>query len=170
MSTQVIIWLVVMAVIFLSRLGKKNPAKPSRPDNGESHSENRPLTFEELLREIEGAKTERQPKMEAETWKDVNYDDEDRRQEVKPLEDTNYDYRKHDEIYETYEKARLAAFNRPSLEETSHVSETIVKFGQFKGYEMENVPNSASDYAAKLRNVDSLKDALILSEILKPKF
>ena len=136
------------------------------------------MTFEELLREIQGTKksepqtptsVDRPPAKRELEKKRVDYDD-DLVDEKGDLEDTDYDYKKHDKIYEVYENATRQAFNRPSLEETMKLEDTIVRFNPSKGYENVTRSNVAADYLAELKNPKSFRKAFILSEILQRKF
>jgi len=143
----------------------------SAPD--EQVPDDKPVTFEELLREIQaakGPKPQPQPVLRpAPDLKTVDYDD-DLKEEEQPIEDTNYNYRNQDTIYETYERARQAAFLRPSMEETLKLENTIVRFGQFKKYEQVERESLATAYAKDLRDPASFKKAFILSEILNRRF
>src|SRR6185369_7433265 len=114
------------------------PAEPETFD--------KPLTFDELLKEIQAAKQPKaQPAPSAPAKPDfVDYDDEVE-EEAKPFEKVNY--RKEDKIYETYEKAIEEAFHRPTMEETLKLENTVVKFGQFKSYVQDDKPSLAATYA-----------------------
>jgi len=176
---KVIIWIIIGLFYLFTRFNKKKavpPAQPSRDvqDANENPTDHKPMTFEELLREIEGSKRAPQPEPYQEpkkTWEAEVYDYEDEPvAEKKPLEDTNYDYRKQDNIYETYEKARQEAFLRPSLEDTAKLEDTIVRFKEFKPYESERKQRLAAEYVKELKNPSSFRKAFILSEILNRKF
>jgi len=177
MELKVLIWIIIGVVYLIARLRKKQAPPPPRrqqqPDPEASTSE-RPQTFEELLREIEGMK---QPKPEPEPEPEPFYPapkpifEKDREPEAaRPVENTYYDYRDHDKIYEVYEEARKQAFLRPSLEESVKLSDTIVRFDSFKGYKFDQTPTQASDILQELRDPKSFRKAFILSEILKRKF
>jgi hypothetical protein len=125
-------------------------------------SPSRPLTFEELLQEITTGKTQQQQPV-------VDYDD-DLEDEEKDLEDVNYDYRKHDNIYSEYEEAKKQAFNHPSLEETMKVEDTDTSFGRFKVFEQDAKQNLLNEYLADFRDPQGLKKAVVMSEILQRKF
>ena len=100
----------------------------------------------------------------------VDYD-ENLGEEEQDLEDTTPSYRRDEEqIYKVYEEAKSQAFNRPSLEETVKLEDTIVRFKQFKGYEKEGRNNVLHEYLQELRDPNGLKKAFVLSEVLKPKF
>ena len=175
MELKVILWIIIGLFYLFTRFRKKAaPPAQQQPEQGQPESApHTPMTFEELLREIEGSKKEPEPVPYVEpkkSWEET-YDYEDEPvAEKKPLEDTNYDYRKHDEIYETYQKAKEAAFFRPSLEESTRLGDTIVRFKEFKPYENEKKVSLASEYIQELKNPSSFKKAFILSEILNRRF
>jgi hypothetical protein len=69
---------------------------------------------------------------------------------------------------EVYEKAKAAAFNRPSLEETLKLEDTIVRFDRFKGYKDDST--GRLEYLQNLFDREKLKQAFILNEVLMRKF
>jgi hypothetical protein len=173
-----IIYLVLGLIYFFARSKKKSPQQqaPDR-DVDQSRPADAPVTFEDLLREIQQSKapapkpeikpvsTYRQPQYP----KYEDYDDK-LEEEEKDLEDVGYDYKKQDNIYEVYEKAKQAAFHRPSLEETMKVEDTVVRFGQFKEYQNQEEPSLASTVAKDFQNPENVRKAFILSEILQRKY
>lgn len=98
-----------------------------------------------------------------------DYDDEIEA-EAQEAERVDYKKRDQDETFEAYEKAKMAAFNRASLEETMKLEDTVVKFGQFKGYQQDTPLSVASTYVKDLQDPEGFKKAFILSEILNRKF
>ncbi len=184
---KIIFWIVIGLIYLFSRR-KRKPEPPTRADGPgdsggdyESTGQTKQLTFEELLEEIQGKKKMETAK-QAETlpdtynrpsdrkvWERENYED-DIEEEKKELEDTNYDYRKHDKIYDVYEEAKKQAFFRPSLEETVKLEDTIVRFKQFKKYETEARRNLAEEYFKELKEPKGFRKAFIMSEILKRRF
>jgi hypothetical protein len=170
MSVKVIIWIIIGIFYLISRLRKKpenpSPRPTERPNEPETFD--KPVTFEELLKEIQAAKTPKpQPVLQKTDY--VDYDD-DLEEEAKPLEKADYNYYDKDKIYETYEKAKQEAFHRPSMEETLKLENTIVRFGQFKSYTQEDRPSLAAEYGKGLREPANFKKAFILSEILNRRF
>ena len=174
-------WLyVIIGIIYLvSRLRKKQAEQPSEPSQPKREDEvpERPMTFEELLREITEGKTEKKPEPVVPSRKPV-YEQrrEERTQEVIPeteiddLEEVDYDYKKQDTIYEKYEEAKKQAFQRASLEETMKLSQTEMKFGKFKEFEISNDRDLVSAYLSDFKDPEGLKKAIVMSEILKRKF
>jgi hypothetical protein len=183
------IWFyVILGVIYVvSRFFKKSeqPAKdmaPGRPDKPVQRYEQpaskpapgpKALTFDELLREItegKAATEQRQPAVPQTTRREyVDYDDE-LEEEEKDLEDTEYDYRKKDTIYAEYEDAKRMAFHRASLEETMKVGDTSMDFGRFKIFEEKPERNLIKEYLGNLDDAEGMKKAIVMSEILRPKF
>jgi hypothetical protein len=185
------IWIyVIIGVVYgLSRLLKRSSPStaeqqrdtPQDRDLTDSRpsSPQRQLTFEELLREItEGKQPEakpvyQQPKPAYVAPKPqptyVDYDD-DLKDEADDLEDVDYDYRKQNKTYDTYEEAKRQAFNRPSLEETIKVEDTVVKFSKFKVFEEQKGRNLLEEYTRDLQDPEGFKKALVQSEILNRRF
>lgn len=186
---KILFWIIIGLVYLFSRRKKKpepqaSPGRTVETDQEyDAPSPNKPLTFEELLREIQGGKKPEQtpptlsspqsynrPPAKREWEKEpVDYDD-DLAEERKDLEDTNYDYRKHDKIYEIYDNAAKQAFNRPSLEETMKLEDTIVRFKPSKGYETMSKPHLTEDLLKELKDPKGFRKAFILSEILNRRF
>ena len=100
----------------------------------------------------------------------VNYD-ESLSEEEQDLEEVDYDYKKQDTIYATYEKAKKEAFFHPSLEDVDWKSQkSDIIFEKFKGFEIEKKPDLMARYLGNIKNPDELKKAFVVSEVLKPKF
>lgn len=180
MDIQFWVWLIVIVITLIARANKKKPQSfdPEQREFTDSPTEEtKPVTFEDLLREIQASKNPKpkpvpvyQPpkQVPAKQYDFEDYDD-NLGDESKSLERT--DYYADDTIYETYESAKKAAFSKASLEETMKVEDTEVKFNQFKEYSKgEGQKSSAAEYAKELRNPKSFKRALILNEILNRRF
>ncbi|HTF16559.1 MAG TPA: hypothetical protein VK658_00730 [Chryseolinea sp.] len=123
------------------------------------------MTFEELMREIMEAKTTPPQRQEPV----VDYDDQIGEEE-RDLEDVNFDNRKDSEVVATYEQAKKDAFYRPSLEETMKVGDTVMSFGKFKEFERKKKSNPAEQFLNEFGDMEKLRKAIVMSEILKPKF
>ncbi len=135
-------------------------------------SPQKPLTFEELLREIEGMKKpEPAPVSQSPAPEPAYVDyDEEPREERKVLEDTDYDYRKQDKIYAQYEEAKQQAFVRPSLEETIKLEDTIIRFNEFSNYDKIERNNKALEYRKSFKDKESFRKAFIMAEIMNRRF
>jgi hypothetical protein len=172
MDVQFWIWLIVIVVTLIARATKKKPQemgsegnpRPSQPDFN-----TKPMTFEELLREIQTSKAPAPPPIPSRKAEYEDYDD-DLETEEKDLEKPDYNYRNEDSIYETYEKAKREAFVKPSLEDTVKLQDTIVRFDQFKGYQHIEARNQGAEILKEFHDPEGFKKAFIMSEILKRKF
>jgi hypothetical protein len=180
-NLQFWIWLIVIVVTFLARSKKKPQPPTSAGEPYETPTESKPVSFEDLLREIQQSKSpqpaspqptviKQRPLLQPTPAADYEDYDDEIEEEVKEVERVDYKKRDQDETFDAYEKAKLAAFNRASLEETMKLEDTEVKFGQFKGYQQDTTPNVALAYAKDLQDPEGFKKAFILSEILKRKF
>lgn len=169
------IWFyVIVAIIYVvSRVLKKGasnkspqapeedyiPSKPSGKTSNES-----PMTFEELLKEISESKTSSpRPTKPVATPKPVikpayvDYDDD-----IKEETDT--------ETFAAYEKAKKEAFFRPSLEETIKVSDAPADYGRFNEFTIKKKGTLLKKYASELRTKGGFKRAIVLNEILNRRF
>jgi len=174
-NIQFWIWLIVIVVTLIARARKKRSpverdtsAMPSRPPQ-EMEQSPKPMSFEELLREIQASKAPASKPTPAKTVDVVDYDD-DIREEAKSSERTAYKYPQPQQTSDIYEKAKQEAFFRPSLEETLKLADTVVRFGQFKGYQHEQRRSLAADLAKEIRNPAGFRKAFIMSEILNRRF
>jgi hypothetical protein len=185
MDLQFWIWLIAIVAMFLARAMRKAPQGPQAPERpaqtDHDESGNKPMTFEELLREIQQAKTPPKPAApapeiqtrpsyksvpEAKSY-DVDYDEEIEEEE-KDLE-TIPAY-SDNRATEVYENAKRDAFQRKSLEETMKLEDTEVKFSHFKGYDDVPKKSAANDILKDFTDPEGFKKAFIMSEILKRKF
>jgi hypothetical protein len=135
--------------------------------------ESKPITFEDLLKEIEASKKPQQTIFQEQKPKPVaaNTDhDGELLEEAQGLEQIDYKKRDEDATFDVYEKAKQAAFNRPSLEETMKVGDTEVKFGQFKGYQQEQALNPLQLLVKDLKDPEGFRKAFVMSEILSRKY
>jgi hypothetical protein len=191
MDIQFWIWLIIIVITLIARASRqKRPQPPPREDYQEKEKpSSRPLTFEELLKEIQAAKEQRQqapqeparqirpaepmrPYAEAEpeptVYKEVDYDDNvgEEEQDLETITEERDDRQSTD----VYERAKREAFSRPSLEETLKLEDTIVRFGQFKGYETQTQKAPMADFLAEIKDPEGFRKAFIMSEILTRKF
>lgn len=179
-------YLILGAIYIISRLRKKpgssSPSETERPETPASGYDNRPvdkpkpLSFDELLREITQSK---EPELPVPTTYRpapapkpayVDYDD-DLEEEAQDMEGSSYeDYSRKEEPNNAYEEAKTAAFYRPSLEETMKIEDTVVNFSKFSVFEAEKKRNLLEEYTTDLRDPEGLKRAVVLSEILNRRF
>lgn len=185
---KILIYVIIGVIYILTRVLKKsdkkpgetpkyNPTKPAQtfdlpPVKPSANTSTKQLTFEELLREITESKTSAPaPKTSYERadTEVIDYDD-NLGEEEQDLEEVDYSYKKKDDIYDVYERAKRDAFVRPSLEETMNVQNTVVSFGKFKEFELESKRDLMAAYLSDFKDPEGLKKAVVMSEILKRKF
>lgn len=182
---KIVFWIIVAVIYLLSRSRKKQPQRPATPpDQSENDQSPGPISFEDLLKEIQASKraqTPAQPELKPvrkpamgqrepvpQDYQDYDDDIED---DEKDLEEVRDDVdKKKDEIYNVYEKAKQEAFVKPSLEETVKLEDTVVQFGQFKGYTRSEEHSRAREILKEFHDPEGFKKAFIMSEILKRKF
>lgn len=175
MDIQFWIWLIVIVITLIARANKKKPQQPFEPRQPDYREQvpntpmDKPISFEDLLREIQATKVPKPVVAPPAPKYDFEDFDDNLKEEADAVEKS--DYRSEDSIYETYEKAKRDAFNKASLEETLNVEDTMVKFEQQKGYQqVANREAAVNEYVKELRNPTSFKKAFILSEIMGRKF
>ncbi len=180
-DVQFWIYLIGGAIYLISRALKKRQAAPDasqpkteRPFSSQGEAQpvapQKGLTFEELLREITETKAPVKPVFQPAKSEYVDYDD-DLKEEEQDLEDVSGDYRKKDTaFYNTYEEAKIQAFNRPSLEETMKLKDTDMTFGKFKVFEEDTQSNLLNDYLKELKDPEGFKKAFVLSEVLQRRY
>ncbi|HYC84919.1 MAG TPA: hypothetical protein VEB86_06845, partial [Chryseosolibacter sp.] len=189
MDSQFWFYIIVLIVVFLSRVLKKQkpgtetdePERPSQPSGRQVErpvtDRPKPLTFEELLREIteqkESARPVQQqaaPKPVAERGEVVDYEvvdyDENIPEEEKDLEVIEPEYSEKTRFNEQYESAKREAFIRPSLEETMNVKDTVVEYRKFRAFDQKEQRNLLYEYTKDLQDPEGLKKAFVLTEIL----
>ncbi|MEK6780638.1 MAG: hypothetical protein AABY93_02975 [Bacteroidota bacterium] len=180
---KIIFWIIVGLIYIISkaRARQKKQVEPTE-DRTETAPESKPISFEELLREIQQAKNPKpqpdvlqKPVLQTTTQRPAKpYDyqdyDDDIEEEEKGQEIKRPDYKADDKIYDVYEEAKRQAFVKPSLEESMKLEDTVVRFDQFKGYKQEKVNTLGMTYLKDLNDPVGFKKAFILSEILKRKF
>lgn len=181
MDTQFWIWLIIVVITLLARgLKKKSPPERRRSESYDDHEQEssqpstQPMSFEDLLREIQASKAPRQPEPAPKSIPEpqtqyVDYDD-DIAEEEQDLEKVDYDYKKEDNIYQVYEDAKNQAFMRPSMEEeNSNLSSKAITFEHFKRYDVQQ-KGPTFDFLAELKDPEGFKKAFIMSEILSRKY
>jgi hypothetical protein len=177
------IYIIIGVIYFLSRLLKKpeqaNGESPEtqrpaqrRPRQSEPTMSERPkpLTFEELLREItEGKQSQKQ---ETEPAPERRYEsfETDIGEEARSLEQVSIDEAEDARIFKAYEDAKKQVVERRSLEETLSLKDTVVDFRKFDAFENQKKKRLTDDFIKLIRNPVTLKQAVVMSEILKRKF
>lgn len=178
MDAQFWIYIIIGVIYFVSRLLKKpeqeagQAPEPQHPARRPPVHTERPkaLTFEELLREItegkEVAKREPERRLEPEFESyETDFGDE-----ARSLEEVGVDEAEDARVFKAYEDAKKQVFERKSLEETLSLQDTVVDFGKFDVFENQKKKRLTDDYVALLRNQATLRQAVVMSEILRRKF
>jgi hypothetical protein len=178
---------VILGIIYVvTRFMKKQeqppkdlaPKRPEKPAQRYEQPASTPapgpkaLTFEELLKEITAskpleAKTVTVPPPPRTTY--VDYDD-NLPEEEEDLEVEGYDNRKRDQVYNVYEEAKSQAFERPSLEETMKVGESVGTYGKFRAFQEAPQRNLMEEYLGNLNDPEGWKKAVVMGEVLNRKF
>jgi len=148
------------------RPDKKRPSQVPQP----STETRRQLTFEELLREItEGKQAQKQQRAPEPAPAYETYE-KDPGEEARSLERVDFDEAKNANRWKPYEQIPARSFERKSLEETLRLEDTVVNFGKFEAFENKHRARLLDDYIKILRNRATLRQAVVMSEILKRKF
>ncbi len=179
-------WLyVILGVVYLisqvrkkSKAGQELPdAKPAprktanTPANPRSYEQrpepaNKPITFEELLREITEAKTKPElPEPAADKTEYVNYEEDLEDEFVQPEVVTA----PHNFPYSAYEEAKWKDYTKGTLEDTLKLENVDMRYNKFKEFEDVKRESFLDQFTSDLKNTDGLKRAFVLSEILTRK-
>jgi hypothetical protein len=182
MDVQFWIYIIIGVIYFLSRLLKKPAEEPgeitdTRPPErrrppAEQTTTERPkqLTFEELLREITEGKQAQKPVPQPQPQPSYERFENDLGDEARTLEEVGYDEAENARVFKAYEDAKSQVLQRTSLEETLRLQDTVVDFGKFRVFETQKKKDVLNEYINIVRNPQSLKHAVVMSEILKRKF
>jgi hypothetical protein len=175
--TLIIVVVTIIVRVFKSAQKKADTTAESR-SNPDYAPEKKPMSFDELLREIQAAKNpEPQPGRQQQSRQiqqskpiqsyEIDYDDDlkDEEQDLETIPKNEYN-----RSYEVYEKAKTNAFSRKSLEETMKLEDVDMNFSHFKGYEEAQKPGMGSEILRDFKDPEGFKKAFIMSEILKRKF
>lgn len=174
MDVQFWIWVIVIVITLIAR-AKKKPQQPVGPSDRTGDTAPPPgkaITFEDLLREIQGEKMLSKPEPAPQKRKPydfVDYDD-DLEEEEKNLEDVTYQASKDEAVLKAYEAAKKEAFNRPSLELIDQPPGEKIRFDHFKEYDQKISSKSGLKFLKELKNPEGFRKAVILSEILNRKY
>lgn len=182
MDSQFWIYVVIAVIYFVSRMLKKPEqatgesvdTQPAERRSGRHTSPPtaeipRQLTFEELLREITSGKevqrTEPGPVRPAyESY------EKDPGEEARSLEDVDFNEADNAGRWKPYEEIPVRSGARQSLEETLRLQDTVMDFGKFSAFQQKSQQKITDTYIKIIRNPESLKQAVVMSEILKKKF
>lgn len=183
MDAQFWIYIVIGVIYFLSRMLKKGEQVPGeapetqRPERRIPRQTEQPaaetpkqLTFEELLREITEGKQVKQRQPQPEVVQEYESYEKDPGDEARSLEEVDFDEAEKAPRWKQYEEIPARNFERRSLEETLRLQDTVVEFRKFDVFENRDEKKLSDDYIKILRDPVTLRQAVVLSEILKRKF
>lgn len=184
MDAQFWIYIVIGVIYFLSRLLKKPEQAPGdTPDSLPTETRRRPqsqqpvseaprqLTFEELLREItEGKQAQRRvPEPDVIVSPGESYEKK-LGDEARSLEEIDFNEAEIARKWKSYEEVPVRSVERKSLEETMTLEDTVMDFRKFEAFQQKSQRKVLEGYIKIIRNPESLKQAVVMSEILKRKF
>ena len=183
MDAQFWIYIIIGIIFFLSRLLKKPEqasgesgeapvpgGRTTRQQPQPSADAPRPLTFEELLREITEGKQGQKRQPQREVVPEYESYEKDPGEEARSLEEVTYDEEEQVSRWKPYEEIPVRAAERRSLEETLRLEDTVMDFRKFDAFEQRVKKKLSEDYIKIIRNPETLKQAVVMSEILKRKF
>ncbi len=178
MDFQYWLYFIIGIVYLLSQFRKKQDDQPNevpgpeRPERQpQQRSQERQLTFEELLREITEGKTPQQPEPKRFQPEEryVSYEDQ-LEEEGESLEEVGYSKARDAQALAAYEEAKKHVSVRPSLEETMKLEDSDMTYGRFKAFGPDAQRSLLKDYLVDLNDAEGLKKAVVMSEILQRKF
>ena len=183
MDAQFWIYVVIIAIYFLSRLFKKPEQAPKESPESERPERRGPLrtdlppaevprqlTFEELLREITEGKQAQKQQREPEPVPAYDSYEKDPGEEARSLEQIDLNTPENANRWKPYEEIPVRAVERKSLEETLRLGDTVINFNKFEAFENRSRTRLLDDYLKIIRNPATLRQAMVMSEILKRKF
>lgn len=182
MDFQFWIWLIVVVITLIARARKKNQEQPPAADDvpdparkPRPTSQPKAISFEDLLREIQGEKAMSkapEPKPQApvkEEYEFVDYDD-NIPDEIEDQEVVDYEVDQDNKAFETYEAAKRMAYESPvKIAPGPKVSE-IARSEHFKGYSLNKRKKPSFNFLTELKDPQGFKKAFIMSEILNKKY
>lgn len=179
MDFQFWIWIIVVVITLIARANKKKAGQapppedaPGQPRKSQPSTQQKPITFEDLLREIQGEKALSKPAASKPKEKEPEYDfvdyDDDIPDEIQDLEDVDYDHSKDEKAFQTYEAALKEAEKAPAAKESAGVGR-IMRSEHFKEYNLKK-KKASFDFLKELKDPKGFKKAFIMSEILNKKY
>jgi hypothetical protein len=185
---ELYIYIGLILIYFLSRALRKkktdNPPvqKSGSPSNRDAYekasTEERPMTFEDLLKEFTGQREEVTPTVEVEEPVEVETNPQDESSIENEGETSYNDYKSYNEnLYENYEETYKSYEEVFGKQDELVTLDEQVDFNRprgkrFEGYKIQEEENIhvAQRCRKMLMNRVSIKDAIILKEILDRKY
>ena len=175
---ELYIYIALGVIYFLSRAFRKKkqvapPQNKRKADSGEDYAgapqKEKTVTFEDLLREFTGQKEEPEyDYVEEAEEPDRSYDEESYYREE---EQNAEEYTATEEVeYKSYDEVYNVSKDLKTLDE--QVDLKLAEKKRFDKYKIEEGVNihTAKRFRELLQNKDSIKDAIILKEILDRKY
>jgi hypothetical protein len=182
-GTIVYIVLVLLYFVFTAFKKKNAPEQPEERYEGEEAGERRPASFEDMLREIRMEQNERVKDIEESGQAEVpNYDSRDGRDESAETQRDNWNKKQtaarkaepivvpQNKYYDGGEGSLKNHERRPLVKLDDQVDIDLDEkiLGEVEDVGEEFVTNNR--YGSMLKNPGSVKDAVILAEILNRKY
>jgi len=182
-GTIVYIVLVLLYFVFTAFKKKNAPEQPDERYEGEEAGEKRPASFEDMLREIRMEQNERVKDIEESGQKDIpNYDSRSGRDESAETQRDNWNQRQapapqpepeeapRNKYYDGAEGSLKNYERRPlvKLDDQVDLESDEKILGEVEDVGEEFVTNNK--YGSMLKNPNSVKDAVVLAEILNRKY
>lgn len=169
-SFEVLIYIIFGVIYLLSRALKKKK-KPSAPrpqmeSDDEVVTQDAPVTFEDLLKELTGAQTPKpktQPKPQQRYDRSDPAEYEDLREQRRPVADDS-------RSREVYESARRSAKDIKTIDELVDLEKGIEPSGRFEEFKIEKQFTKGDEIRGMLQNKQDAQKAIILAEILNRKY
>lgn len=170
-----LIYIIVLIIVYIVQFfmkKKEEPGTPAPPDQKTSERPaKRPASLEELLQEmVTAAKGEEVVVKEEEAMPEPEPQSmEEYRPQYETLEDPYFQYQadRDAEARSIYEDSIRNADKFKTLDEQVNIEDIKIKFDEPANQEKSL---AASKYAKMFQNPESLKDAIIMSEILNRKY
>jgi hypothetical protein len=160
---------------------KKKPGQAPIPDESEDDPRDtqaprqpKAISFEDLLREIQGEKTLSRPvepkavvQKPAKEYDFVDYDDD--------IPDEVEEYEKEttaandERAFQAYEAAKRDAYQKPQPVQKIK-TENLDRLEHFKGYDQRKKKKITFDFLSELKDPKGFRKAFIMSEILNKKY
>ncbi len=171
-----IVYIVAVLAYFIYQAtrGKKDKEKTDSTGTPETQAE-KPVTFEDLMKEIRGAQKTNEPEtvreVEATKPKENYRSSQPRKEEVNP-----YSYKQPETAYKAPQKEEFDSeirYYEGAFENTKSdllkTSKGIPEIPTLVDRKSEGVKGNVNKYAQILKNQSTLKDSIVLKEILDRK-
>tara|TARA_R110000744_G_scaffold379194_1_gene496704 strand:+ start:325 stop:831 length:507 start_codon:yes stop_codon:yes gene_type:complete len=166
MDGSTVLYLIAVIIYFIyTSFVKKKPDEEYAEKEGNEQAPNQGPSFEELLREIRKDQTETVPEESKNEWDDEHGDREfpEVKQEEFPAEEEDYKPREktHTSAYQSIKQPLVKLDDQVDIDDNKKIlGEVVDVAGEY---------TVGNKYAKILKNPETLKDAVILSEVFNRK-